>query len=113
MSIIVDPEIRLEVHQAAKALKTACRHHFESPIADDEFPTWGGQQACVDLRLIRDPEIWVREGLPLLWGIECRSVYRDDAELRPLLSGGSNEVQLGPEIPQHRLAEYSGSTAAG
>jgi len=110
---VVDPEIRPEIHQAAKALKTARQHHFETPITDDEFPTWSGQQACVDLRSIHDPEVWIREVLPLLWAIECRGVYRDDPELRPLLGSGNTEVTVGPEIPQHRLAEYSASTAAG
>jgi hypothetical protein len=110
---VVDPEIRPEIHQAAKALKTARQHHFETPITDDEFPTWSGHQACVDLRSILDPEVWIREVLPLLWAIECRGVYRDDPELRPLLGSGKTEVTVGPEIPQHRLAEYSASTAAG
>jgi len=40
---VVAPEIRPEIHQAAKAIKTARQHHFETPITDDEFLTWAGQ----------------------------------------------------------------------
>ena len=111
---VADPDLRPDIHKAAKAIKTAHEHHFGTPIRDAEFPTWGGRQACVDLREIENPELWIRDVLPLLWGLACLDTYRTDEKIAPLL-GDSNlmEVRLGPELPQQRLAQYSTQDAAG
>lgn len=112
---VVDPELRPDIHKAAKALKTAHEHHFGTPIPDDEFPTGvTGSNWCVDLRGLPDPDPWIRDVLPLLWGLESRDEYRNDADLGPLLGSGEyNEIRIGPDIPQSRLAAYSASQAAG
>jgi len=65
---VVDPDLRTDIHKAAKAIKTAHERHFGMPIRDREFPTWSGRQTCVDLREIGNPELWIRDVLPLLWG---------------------------------------------
>ena len=106
---VVDPDLRPDIHKAAKALKTAYEHHFETPIPDDEFPTNPtGSNWCVDLRQLSYPDLWIRDVLPLLWGLECRDEYREDANLNPFIGGDNhNAVRLGPEIPQRRLTMYS------
>jgi hypothetical protein len=61
-----------------------------------------------------DPDPWVRDVLPLLWGLESREEYQNDADLDPLIGGGdTNEIQLGPEIPQRRLTTYSSPEITG
>jgi hypothetical protein len=112
---VVDPELRPDIHKAAKALKLAHEHHFGTPIPDDEFPTGvTGSNWCADLRGLPDPDPWIRDVLPLLWGLESRDEYRDDADLRPLIGSDEyNEIRIGPDIPQSRLASYSASQAAG
>ena len=66
----------------------------------------------VYLRELDDPDPWIRDVLPLLWGLENREEYRDDAVLDPLIGGGDhNEVRLGPDIPQRRLTTYSEQAA--
>jgi hypothetical protein len=61
-----------------------------------------------------DPDPWVRDVLPLLWGLESREEYRNDADLDPLIRGGdTNEIRLGPEIPQRRLTTYSSPEITG
>ena len=66
---VADPEFRPDIHKAAKAIKTAHEHHFGTPIRDEEFPTWAGRKACADLPEIGNPELWIRDVLPLLWGV--------------------------------------------
>jgi DNA-binding MarR family transcriptional regulator len=111
---VADPDLRPDIHKAAKAIKTGHEHHFGTPIRDAEFPTWAGQQACADLREIGNPELWIRDVLPLLWGLACRDTYCTDEKIAPLLSDSDSvEVRLGPEIPQQRLAKYSGQGTAG
>ena len=110
---VVDPDLRPDIHKAAKALKLAHEHHFGTPIPDDEFPTGvTGSNWCVDLRGLPDPDPWIRDVLPLLWGLESREEYRNDADLRPLTGGGDHDVvRIGPEIPQRRLTAYSEQAA--
>jgi len=111
---VADPDLRPDIHKAAKAIKTAHEHHFGTPIRDEEFPTWSGRQACADLREIGNPELWVRDVLPLLWGLACRDTYCSDEKIAPLLGDSDSvEVRLGPEIPQQQLARYSTQEAAG
>jgi len=112
---VVNPNLRPDIHKAAKALKVAHEHHFGTPIPDDEFPTSPtGSDWCVDLRGLDDPDPWVRDVLPLLWGLETRGEYRNDPDLDPLIDGGNtNDIRLGPDIPQQRLAAYSVSKASG
>jgi hypothetical protein len=108
---VVDPDLRPDVHKAAKALKLAHEHHFGTPILDDEFPTGPtGSNWCTDLRGLDDPDPWVQNVLPLLWGLETHIEYRNDADLAPLM-GGSRlyEIRLGPDLPQQRLAVYTSS----
>jgi len=105
---VADPDLRPDIHKAARAIKTAHEHHFETPIRDNEFPTWAGRQACSDLREIGNPELWIRDVLPLLWGLACRDTYSTDEKIAPLLADrDSMEVRLGPEIQQQRLVQYS------
>ena len=110
---VVDPDLRPDINKAAKALKLAHEHHFRTPIPDDEFPTSPtGSTWCVDLRSLDDPDPWVRDVLPLLWGLESREEYLNDADLDPLIGGGdTNEIRLGPKIPQRRLTTYSEQAA--
>lgn len=112
---VVDPDLRPDVNKAAKPPKTAHEHHFRTPIPDDEYPTSPtGSTWCVDLRGLPDPDPWIRDVLPLLWGLECRDEYRDDADLVPLTgSGETSKIRLGPDIPQQRLATYLPSQALG
>jgi len=111
---VADPDLRPDIHKAAKAIKTAHEHHFGTPIRDDEFPTWSGRQACADLREIGNPELWIRDVLPLLWGLACRDTYCTDEEIAPLLGDSDSlEVRLGPKIPQQQLARYSTQEAVG
>jgi hypothetical protein len=106
---VVDPDLRPDIHKAAKALKLAHEHHFGTPISDDEFPTSAaGSNWCADLRGLDSPNPWVRDVLPLLWGLESRDEYRDDTDLDPLIGvDATNEIRLGPDIPQRRLTRYS------
>ena len=108
---VVDPKFRPHIHKAAEALRVAAEHYLETPVPDDEIPTGPtGSNWCVDLRGLDDPDPWVRDVLPLLWGLELREVYRTDDDLRPLVGDGDpTEVRLGPDIPQKRLAAYSSS----
>jgi hypothetical protein len=67
----------------------------------------------VDLRGLDDPDPGSRR-VPLLWGLETRDEYRENAGLAPLISGGDhNEVRLGSEIPQQRLTAYAERGTAG
>ena len=110
---VVDPELRPDIHKAAKALKTGHEHHFRTPISDDEFPTSPtGSTWCVDLRGLPDPYPWIQDVLPLLWGLECREEYRDDSDLSSVIGvDDSHEIKLGPRISQQRLTEYAQSEA--
>jgi hypothetical protein len=112
---VIDPDLRPDIHMAAKAVKLAHEHHFGTPIPDDEFPTGvTGSNWCADLRGLSDPDPWIQHVLPLLWGLEYREEYQTDADLRPLIdSSEHNEIRIGPNIPQSRLTAYSASQAAG
>ncbi|WP_165857914.1 winged helix-turn-helix domain-containing protein [Halonotius pteroides] len=112
---VVDPDLRPDIHKAAKALKTAHEHHFGTPIPDDDFPSSPtGRDWCADLRGIEAADTWIRSVLPLLWGLETREEYRDDPDLDPLIDGDdTTDIRLGPDIPQQRLAAYSVSKASG
>jgi len=110
---VVDPDYRPEIHKAVKALRVASEHYFETPVPDEEFPTSPtGSRWCVDLRSLENPDPWVRDVLPLLWGLELKEEYRTDDDLSPLVGDADpTEVRLGPDIPQARLAAYSPSAS--
>jgi hypothetical protein len=102
-----DP-LRPEGHKAAKALRLGSQHHFEAPVAEDEFrsgipsDTW-----CADLRDLADADTWIRDVLPLLWNLGCRDVSREDPDFAPLIAAGdTTEVRIGPAV-QSQLAPYA------
>jgi len=53
---VADPDLRPNIHKAAKALKLAHEHQFRTPIPENEFPTNPtGSNWCSDLRGLDDP----------------------------------------------------------
>ena len=71
------------VHMAAKVLRVGLTHYGpDGPVTDVGWP-YTGVSPPPDLRDLEQPDVYLEELLPALWGIAMKDAYREDTALRP------------------------------